>query len=119
MLEASWIPVTLGAAFAQTLRNAPQRGLTTGIGVVAGTRVRFLFGPPFALVFLAAATTLAGRIPPLPDAAAAAWIAPGAIMQMIATALMLAAMRLRSFVVAIAGVAITTWPRTGLVLDLG
>ena len=40
-------------------------------------------------------------------------------MQMTATALMLAAMRLRSFVVATAGVAITTWPRTGLVLDLG
>ena len=61
-----------------------------------------------------------GKMWPLPDAAAAAaWIAPGAVMQMAATAPMLAAMRLRSFVVAIAGVAITTWPRTGLVLDLG
>jgi drug/metabolite transporter (DMT)-like permease len=102
MLEALWIPVTVGAAFAQTIRNALQRGLTAEIGVVAGTHVRFLFGLPFALVFLAVATTLAGRPPPLPDAAAAAWIALGAVMQMAATALMLAAMRLRSFVVATA-----------------
>jgi drug/metabolite transporter (DMT)-like permease len=102
MLEALWIPVTVAAAFAQTLRNALQRGLTAEIGVVAGTHVRFLFGLPFALVFLAVAVALAGRPPPAPDAAAVGWLTLGAVMQMAATALMLAAMRLRSFVVATA-----------------
>jgi len=102
MLEALWIPVTVAAAFAQTIRNALQRGLTSEIGVVAGTHVRFLFGLPFALVFLAVGAGLAERTPPVPDAPSAGWLALGAVMQMAATALMLAAMRLRSFVVATA-----------------
>jgi len=102
MLEALWIPVTVAAAFAQTLRNGLQRGLTGEIGVVAATHVRFLFGLPFALVFLAVGAGLAERTPPLPDPASAGWLALGAVMQMAATALMLAAMRLRSFVVATA-----------------
>jgi drug/metabolite transporter (DMT)-like permease len=92
----------VGAAFAQTLRNALQRGLTAEIGVVAGTHVRFLFGLPFALVFLAVAAAFTGRAPPAPDAASAGWLALGAVAQMAATALMLSAMRLRSFVVATA-----------------
>jgi drug/metabolite transporter (DMT)-like permease len=102
MLDAWWIPITIGAAFAQTLRNALQRGLAGEIGVLAGTHVRFFFGLPFALGFLAVGTGLAHRPPPLPDAASGASLALGAVKQMAATALMLEAMRLRSFVVATA-----------------
>ncbi|NBB71595.1 MAG: EamA/RhaT family transporter, partial [Alphaproteobacteria bacterium] len=98
-MDGWWIPVTVGAAFVQSLRNALQRGLTAEIGVVAATHVRFLFGLPFALGFLALGAAATGAAPPLPDAASAAWLALGAIAQMAATALMLAAMRLRSFVV--------------------
>jgi hypothetical protein len=37
-----WIPVTIWAAFAQTLRNAAQRSLTDSLGTPGATLVRFL-----------------------------------------------------------------------------
>ena len=47
-----WAIFTVIAAFAQTVRNAMQRELTGSLGTVGATHVRFLFGFPFALVFL-------------------------------------------------------------------
>ena len=47
-----WAVFTVIAAFAQTLRNAMQRELTTSLGTVGATHVRFLFGLPFVLIFL-------------------------------------------------------------------
>ena len=41
-----WIVFTVAAAFFQTLRNAMQRELTTTLGTVGATHVRFLFGFP-------------------------------------------------------------------------
>ncbi len=102
MPESLWIAATLMAALAQTLRNALQRGLTVELGVIGATHVRFLFGLPFALVLLLVACLVTGRAPHVPDTMALGWIALGAAMQMVATALMLAAMRWRSFVVTIA-----------------
>jgi drug/metabolite transporter (DMT)-like permease len=99
MDDHAWILVTVAAAFAQTLRNALQRGLTAAVGVIGATHVRFLFGLPFAFVFLAAIAGLSERTPPLPNDMALAWITLGAATQIGATALMLAAMRRRSFVV--------------------
>ena len=48
-----WAVFTLLAAAGQTARNAMQRELTASLGTVGATHVRFLFGFPFALVFLA------------------------------------------------------------------
>ena len=48
-----WVPFTLLAAAGQTARNAMQRELTAKLGTVGATHVRFLFGFPFALIFLA------------------------------------------------------------------
>ena len=50
---ALWVVFTLLAAAGQTVRNAMQRELTATLGTVGATHVRFLFGFPFALVFLA------------------------------------------------------------------
>ncbi len=97
-----WIPATLLAAGAQTARNAMQRHLTETLGTVGATHVRFLYGFPFALAFLAAACAFAGRLPPMPDAPALGWIAAGALSQILATATMLAAMRTQSFALAVA-----------------
>ena len=47
-----WAVFTLIAAAAQTARNAMQRELTTSLGTVGATHVRFLFGFPFAILFL-------------------------------------------------------------------
>ena len=97
-----WAVFTVIAAAAQTARNAMQRELTAKLGTVGATHVRFLFGCPFALVFLAGVWIVKGTFPPQPGIAFWAWILAGALSQILATALMLAAMGERSFVVAIA-----------------
>lgn len=96
-----WAVFTLIAAIAQVLRNAAQSSLTGRLGTVGATHVRFLFGLPFALVALAAVAALGLELP-RPDPAYLGWVAFGAMAQIAATALMLAAMRMRSFVVTIA-----------------
>jgi len=97
-----WIPFTLLAAGCQTARNAMQRELTAALGTVGATHVRFLFGFPFALLFLVGVLTATGL--PLPKVPLAfwPWVLLGAGAQIVATALMLATMNDRSFVVTIA-----------------
>lgn len=97
-----WIPATIGAAAAQTARNAMQRHLTAALGTLGATAVRFVYGFPFGLALLGLASLVAGHAPPSPDADALLWIAGGALAQILATALTLAAMRLKSFALAIA-----------------
>jgi drug/metabolite transporter (DMT)-like permease len=94
-----WAVFTLVAAAAQTVRNATQRELTATLGTAGATHVRFLFGLPFALVFLLVVLVLSGVALPLPPAIYWPWVLQGAIAQIAATALMLAAMSDRSFVV--------------------
>src|SRR3982751_1302743 len=96
------MPFTLLAAAGQTARNAMQRELTKALGTVGATHVRFLFGFPFALVFLAG-VLLATRLSlPMPPAVFWPWVVLGAGAQIVATATMLATMNDRSFVVTIA-----------------
>jgi drug/metabolite transporter (DMT)-like permease len=104
MIDGSWLWAlfTVAAALAQTLRNATQRELTGTLGTVGATHVRFLFGFPFALLFLAAVGLVAGGGLPNPPPVYWPWILLGALAQILATALMLSAMNERSFVVAIA-----------------
>jgi drug/metabolite transporter (DMT)-like permease len=97
-----WVLVTLMASSAQTLRNAMQRDLIGALGAVGAAQVRFLFGLPFAVVFLAGMLAATGLDAPPLKLANFLWTAFGAFSQVIATALMLAAMRTRSFVVAVA-----------------
>jgi drug/metabolite transporter (DMT)-like permease len=97
-----WAVFTIIAAFAQTLRNAMQRELTVTLGTVGATHVRFLFGFPFALVFLGAIMLATGAALPRPAWTFWPWVIDGAFAQVAATALMLAAMGERSFVVTIA-----------------
>src|SRR5215470_12166870 len=100
MLDSSWLwaVFTVIAAAAQTVRNATQRELTAKLGTVGATHVRFLFGFPFAFVFLAAVMIALGQDPPRP-LIFWPWVIVGALAQIAATALMLAAMNDRSFVV--------------------
>jgi drug/metabolite transporter (DMT)-like permease len=97
-----WAVFTVIAAFTQTLRNAMQRELTGSLGTVGATHVRFLFGFPFALVFLGAVLIAIGSPLPRPGLSFWPWVFDGAFAQVAATALMLAAMGERSFVVTIA-----------------
>lgn len=97
-----WAVFTLIAAASQTARNAMQRELTATLGTVGATHVRFLFGFPFALIFLAGVVVVTGAGVPVPPAAYWPWVVAASAAQVLATALMLAAMGERSFVVAIA-----------------
>jgi drug/metabolite transporter (DMT)-like permease len=96
-----WAVFTIIAAAAQTVRNAAQRELTGKLGTVGATHVRFLFGCPFALMFLLALVAAGGTLP-RPTPGFLPWLFAGALTQIAATALMLAAMGERSFVVTIA-----------------
>jgi drug/metabolite transporter (DMT)-like permease len=93
-----WVVFTLVAATAQTFRNATQRSLTGRLGTAGATHIRFLFGLPFGLLALAIVSLVTGEIL-TPNLASLAWTIAGAVSQIAATALMLAAMRERSFVV--------------------
>jgi drug/metabolite transporter (DMT)-like permease len=97
-----WAVFTIIAAASQTARNAMQRELTATLGTVGATHVRFLFGFPFALIFLAGVMAVTGLPLPRPPQVYWPWVLFGALAQVTATALMLAAMSERSFVVAIA-----------------
>lgn len=97
-----WAVFTVIAAFAQTLRNAMQRELTATLGTVGATHVRFLFGFPFVLISLAGVMLVTGTPLPRPGWIFWPWAILGAGAQVAATALMLAAMGERSFVVTIA-----------------
>jgi drug/metabolite transporter (DMT)-like permease len=97
-----WIPVTLWAAFAQTLRNATQRGLTSRLGTLGATLVRFLYGLPFALLWLWIVLEFTGAPLPRPGAGFAGWVALGALSQIAATALLLRTMQERNFALGVA-----------------
>lgn len=97
-----WVVFTVVAAAGQTARNAMQRELTASLGSVGATHVRFLFGFPFALAFLAGALTFGPASLPATNPMFWFWVVLGAITQIGGTALMLLTMTERSFVVTVA-----------------
>ena len=97
-----WVIFTLLGAVGQTARNAMQRELTPRLGALGATLVRFLFGFPFALVFLAAVLAMTHATLPAMDTGFALWTLLGAATQIGGTALMLMTMEQRSFVVTVA-----------------
>ena len=97
-----WIPVTVCAAFAQTMRNAAQRSLTAELGTLGATLVRFLYGLPFALLWLCGVQAVGGYALPTPNLHFLGWVSLGAVSQIIATALLLRVMQERNFTLGIA-----------------
>ncbi|MCX7287648.1 MAG: DMT family transporter [Rhodobacterales bacterium] len=106
MTGSLWVLATLIAAAAQTARNAAQSGLTAKIGTLGATQVRFVFGLPFAVLFLWIATLGTGEGVPTLTGPSLAYTALGAVSQIGATALMLVTMKSRSFAVT------TAWIKT-------
>lgn len=105
-MDNLWIAAALIAAAAQTGRNATQASLTKAIGTVGATQVRFLFGLPFAVIFLGLIVLVTGDSIPAIPLRALAFTAMGAGAQIGATALMLLLMKSRSFAVT------TAWIKT-------
>jgi len=100
--EHLWIPVTLFAAFTQTLRNAAQKHLTASLGTLGATLVRFLYGLPFALCWLLGVQAFTAAPWPTPNAAFAGWIVLGALGQIGGTALLLQVLKERNFTLGVA-----------------
>lgn len=100
----AWIPITLGAALAQTLRNAAQRHLTSDLGALGATLVRFLYGLPFAVIWLAVAWLgfAHGGAWPAITLSFLIWTVVAALSQIAATALLLRNMEERNFAIGVA-----------------
>jgi drug/metabolite transporter (DMT)-like permease len=105
-----WVLAALLGAAGQTARNATQSGLTRAIGTVGATQVRFLFGLPFALVFLTLMPMATAEALPLLTPRALGFTVFGAATQILGTALMLITMKSQNFAVT------TAWLKTEPVL---
>lgn len=102
-MPAAWIPITVFAALAQTVRNAAQRHLTPELGTLGATLVRFLYGVPFAALWLVAVMlAVRGAAVPTPNAGFFAWLFIGAVGQIGAMALLLKVMQERNFALGVA-----------------
>ena len=97
-----WVLLTLAASAAQTARNALQRGLTKRHGALGAAHARFLYGLPFAVLFLVLMSRWSGAAPPVPNGVTLLWAAAGGVAQIAGTALLLKAMESSAFVVAVA-----------------
>lgn len=105
-----WVGAALIGAAGQVARNAAQSGLTRAIGTVSATQVRFLFGLPFALLFLLLMPLATGEAPPALTSQSLAFTSLGAAAQILGTALMLITMKSQNFAVT------TAWLKTEPVL---
>src|SRR5690348_868621 len=101
-MPAAWIPITVFAAAAQTVRNAAQRHLTAQLGTLGATLVRFLYGVPFAGLWLWMVVAFRGETLPAPNLAFASWLFAGAVGQIAAMALLLKVMEERNFALGVA-----------------
>lgn len=94
-----WIPITVSAALFQTWRTALQQKLRGALSVNAAAFVRFLYGAPFAALFLALWSAGTGALPPAPHAWFLLLCAAGGLAQIIGTALLIRAFGYRNFAV--------------------
>ena len=94
-----WIPITIAAAFLQNLRSAAQKQLKAVMGTTGATFVRFGFGFPFALAFVGALHAFAGYPLPSLNAQFLGWAVLGALMQILATFLLIHLFSFRNFAV--------------------
>ena len=94
-----WIPITIGAAFLQNLRSATQKHLKKVMGTTSATFVRFGFGFPFAIAFVAILHYGVGYSLPEPNLPFALWTVVGGLMQIAGTFLLVHLFAFRNFAV--------------------
>ncbi|HXR58248.1 MAG TPA: DMT family transporter [Burkholderiales bacterium] len=84
------------------MRNAAQRSLTAELGTWGATLVRFLYGLPFAAIWLLVVLSLAKEALPGFTSNFLLWSLVGAVSQIVATGLLLRTMQERNFGVGVA-----------------
>jgi len=94
-----WIAFTLLAAFAQNIRSALQRGLAADLTATGASYVRFVYGLPFAVLYLAVLLAVTGEPLPTPTLTFVAAIAIGGAAQVVAAILLVRMFALRVFTV--------------------
>lgn len=94
-----WIPITIAAAFLQNLRSVTQKHLKSVMGTTGATFVRFGFGVPFALFFVALLRLGAGYAIPSPNGVFLVWVIVGALAQIGGTFLLIYLFSFRNFAV--------------------
>jgi drug/metabolite transporter (DMT)-like permease len=95
----AWILITIAAAFLQNIRSALQKHLKGRIGTTGATFVRFGFGVPFALLYLAILASREGHVLPTLTPAFAGWALVGAFTQIAAQFLLVYLFAFRNFAV--------------------
>ncbi len=94
-----WIGITLVSAFLQNLRSTFQKHLKKSMGTTGATFVRFGFGMPFALVYLAILHFGLARPLPSINGDFVLWSAIGSMTQIGATFLLVHLFSFRNFAV--------------------
>lgn len=97
-----WIPITLTAAFAQTIRTAIQRQMKGPLGDYGASAIRFIYAVPFAWLWFFIVFTNADDPFPMPSAISVGWLFVGGIAQIIFTVLLVKLFSYRNFLVGIA-----------------
>ncbi|GLQ06720.1 DMT family transporter [Sneathiella chinensis] len=95
----AWILITIFAAFFQNVRTAIQKYLKDRLSTGGATYVRFLYGFPFAVIYVAVLHWGWGYdLPPL-NWTFAGYVVLGGLAQILGTALLVALFSLRNFAV--------------------
>lgn len=94
-----WIWITITAAFLQNLRSALQKHLKSMMSTTGATFVRFGFGVPFALLFVATLHFAVGYPVPVPNGRFLIWTVVGGLAQIGATFLLIYLFSFRNFAV--------------------
>jgi drug/metabolite transporter (DMT)-like permease len=98
----AWIPITLVASASQALRTALQRHLKGRLSTNGASFTRFVFGLPFAIVYLIALVTAGvGRVPAT-NRAFWVWVLAAAVSQILATSLQIHVMAARNYATGVA-----------------
>jgi drug/metabolite transporter (DMT)-like permease len=101
-MALAWIPITLLAAASQSVRTALQRHLKGRLSTNGAAFTRFVFGLPYALVYLA--LLLAAGVGHLPGTNPSfwTWVLVAAVSQIVATSLQIHVMAARNFAAGVA-----------------
>jgi drug/metabolite transporter (DMT)-like permease len=94
-----WVPITIGAAFMQNLRNALQKHLKAALSTAGATSARFFYAVPFAIVYVAALKQLLDQPLPAPNGLFLLHAGIGGITQIVATAFLVLLFSFRNFAV--------------------
>ena len=98
----AWIPITLLASASQALRTALQRHLKGRLSTNGASFTRFVFGLPFAIVYLSALVTAGVGRMPTTNARFWIWVLAASVSQILATSLQIHVMAARNYATGVA-----------------